>query len=162
MTTRARAFYLLKKSDKSDFIRLFKSDFIRLFKIRSTALLLMHLGLHWWKTHKKYWGVNEIETYKYIGTLFFRYSFVGFCFWCSVNEGETVRSVKINPCYIDLGALTIFTTIIRLRVKRMPLHRKFVSWFVIFILLALYLARGSMVYIKGKFSIETHWDSDHW
>ena len=39
MTTRARAFYLLKKSDKSDFIRLFKSDFIRLFKIRSTALV---------------------------------------------------------------------------------------------------------------------------
>ena len=38
MTTRARAFYLLKESDKSDFIRFFKSDFILLFKIRSTAL----------------------------------------------------------------------------------------------------------------------------
>ena len=46
MTTRARAFYLLKKSDKSDFIRLFKSDFIQLFKIRSTALIWsLHLKL---------------------------------------------------------------------------------------------------------------------
>ena len=43
MTTKARAFYLLKKSDKSDFIRLFESDFIRLFKIRSTALILTFL-----------------------------------------------------------------------------------------------------------------------
>ena len=42
MTTRARAFYLLKKSDKSNFIRLFKSDFIGLFKIRSTALARNH------------------------------------------------------------------------------------------------------------------------
>ena len=31
---------MLKKSDKSDFIQLFKSDFIRLFKIRSTALVV--------------------------------------------------------------------------------------------------------------------------
>ena len=41
-----RAIYLLKKSDKSDFIRLFKSDFIQLFKIRSTALIWsLHLKL---------------------------------------------------------------------------------------------------------------------
>ena len=48
MTTRARAFYLLKKTDKSDFIRLFKSDFIRLFKIWSTALIwTSHYILVW-------------------------------------------------------------------------------------------------------------------
>ena len=34
MTTRARAFYLLKKSDKNDLKRLGHPTFIRLFKIR--------------------------------------------------------------------------------------------------------------------------------
>ena len=69
MTTRARAFYLLKKSDKSDFIRLFKSDFIRLFKIRSTALIGMVIIGH--MSSKSTLGANKII----IEILGSRYSF---------------------------------------------------------------------------------------
>ena len=52
MTRRARAFYLLKKSDKS--------DFIRLFKIRSTALVMTNATEHSRETYYFVWDLSPI------------------------------------------------------------------------------------------------------
>ena len=102
MTTRARAFYLLKKSDKS--------DFIWLFKIRSTTLVwILEVVLFW----VRWWQVRGIITHYYLTVGFPRYpplagnmNLVSLAWWTGMEWTSSDLVLSEEPVCLGWTILT--------------------------------------------------------
>ena len=120
--------------------------------------ILIQLGLHRWKTHRKYAGINEIETYKHIGTLFLLMFMCRFLFLlqCKRRRNSQISQVQLlSGCsYHIYGRNPIESEEIAIGNSSLDLLS----------LSCLHVpskVQARHINIKGKFSVEIYLHSDH-